>query len=386
MKDGNRSAAIAGVGYTAFSRESGRSVLSLATEAARACADDAGLPLTEVDGVGSFMVLNDSVSTEAVATTLAVPELRWTMDFQQGGQSPCFVVGMAALAIEAGLADSVIVFRALNGRSSIRVGSGQFAGPGGQYRYPIGYSSYLMYIAMWAQRYLYETGCGEEDLAKVAVAQRRYSELNCRAINRRPLDFEAYFGEKYVAEPFRPSDCTREVDGGCAVLVTSLDRARDLRHPPAVVRSAAYRAGARPGLDIGDQISCDDYSRNFTSLLASELYERAGLGPGDIEFAEIYDCFTSVVLMGLEGLGLCARGEAGGFVGSGATWLDGQLPTNTHGGLLGEGYLHGMNTVAEAVLQIQGRGGDRQVPHHDATVVTSGALIDGSAMILTSDT
>src|SRR5580698_8582811 len=100
MKDGNRSAAIAGVGYTAFSRESGRSVLSLATEAARACADDAGLPLTEVDGVGSFMVLNDSVSTEAVATTLAVPELRWTMDFQQGGQSPCFVVGMAALAIE----------------------------------------------------------------------------------------------------------------------------------------------------------------------------------------------------------------------------------------------------------------------------------------------
>jgi acetyl-CoA acetyltransferase len=385
MSKRNRTAAIAGVGYTAFSRDSGRSVLSLATEAARACADDAGLPLGEIDGIGSFMVLNDSVSTEAVATTLAVPALRWALDFQQGGQSPCFVVGLAALAVEAGLADNVVVFRALNGRSSIRVGSGQFAGPGGQYRYPIGYSSYLMYIAMWAKRYLYETGCDEKDLANVAVAQRRYAEMNPRAVNRRPLDFDDYFQERFVAEPFRPSDCTREVDGGCAVLVTSLDRARDLRHPPAVVRASAYRAGARPGLDIGDQISCDDYTRNFTGFLAAELFERAGVTPSDIDFAEIYDCFTSVVLMGLEGLGLCERGEAGGFVGSGATALDGELPTNTHGGLLAEGYLHGMNTVAEAVLQIQGRGGERQVPRHDLTVVTSGALIDGSAMILSSD-
>ena len=119
--------------------------------------------------------------------------------------------------------------------------------------------------------------------------------------------------------------------------------------------------------------------------MRQELFDRAGVGPLDVEVAEIYDCFTSTVLMGLEGLGLCGRGESGAFVRSGACALDGRLPTNTGGGLLAEGYLHGMNTVAEAVLQVQGRGGVRQAPRHDVAVVTSGALMDGYALILTSD-
>ena len=158
------------------------------------------------------------------------------------------------------------------------------------------------------------------------------------------------------------ADCTSEVDGACAVLVTTLERARDLRQPPAIVASTAYRAGARVGLDIGDLSLYDDYTRNFTSLLQHELFKRAGLGPEDVDFAEIYDCFSSVVLMGLEGLGFCKRGEAGAFIAAGQTRIDGRLPVNTNGGLLTEGYLHGMNTVAEAVLQIQGRCGDRQSP------------------------
>jgi acetyl-CoA acetyltransferase len=152
-----------------------------------------------------------------------------------------------------------------------------------------------------------------------------------------------------------------------------------------VIASGVYRAGARPGLDIGDQLLYDDYTRNFTDLLRDELYGRAGITADDVDFAEIYDCFTSVVLMGLEGLGFCGRGEAGDFLRSGAPALDGKLPVNTHGGLLAEGYLHGMNTVAEAVLQIQGRCGDRQAPRHEVGVVTSGALADGSALVLTTD-
>lgn len=380
-----RQVAIAGVGYTPLTKNSGRSVLSLATEAALAAIDDAGLPVKQVDGVGSFMVLNDSVSCGALGTALGLPELRWTMEFQHGGQSPCHVVGLAAMAVACGYAENVVVFRALNGRSGVRVGSGQFAGGAAQYRYPIGYNSYMMYIAMWAQRYLHETGQGTRDLGAVAVAQRRYAERNPRAIVRKPLDMEAYLASPWVAEPFRVADCTSEVDGACAVLVTSLDRARDLRQPPAIVASTAYRAGARVGLDIGDLMLYDDYTRNFTSLLKDELFARAKLSPSDVEFAEIYDCFTSVVLMGLEGLGLCKRGEAGAFVASGGTWLDGELPTNTSGGLLSEGYLHGMNAVCEAVLQIQGRGGDRQAPRHNVGVVTSGALADGSAMLLTVD-
>lgn len=380
-----RTAAAVGVGYTELSKSSGRTVLDLATEAGRKAADDAGVPLSDIDGVVSFSVLGDSVSSEAVATSLAVPGLRFVMDFQQGGQSPCFMIQQAAMAVAQGYAENVLVFRALNGRSGIRVGSGSFPGGAAQYRYPIGYNAYLMYIAMWARRYLHETGTDPEALAAVAIAQRAYAEMNERAIQRKPLDLDAYLASPMIADPFRVADCTSEVDGACAVLVTSLERARDLRQPPAVIASAAYRAGPRPGLDIGDQLLYDDYTRNFTGLLRGELFGRAGITPSDVDFAEIYDCFTSVVLMGLEGLGFCDRGEAGDFVRSGATRLDGSLPVNTHGGLLAEGYLHGMNTVAEAVLQIQGRGGNRQVATHEVGVVTSGALVDGSALVLTTD-
>jgi acetyl-CoA acetyltransferase len=277
------------------------------------------------------------------------------------------------------------VFRAMNGRSGQRVGTMEFHGMGAQFRYPIGYDAYLMYVAMWAQRFLHETGQGELDLAAVALAQRDYAVANDRAFKRRPLDLDGYLASPYVVEPFRPSDCTVEVDGACAVLVTSVEQARDLRHPPAVIASGAYRAGPRSGLDIGDHLLWDDYTRNYTSLLRDELFARAGVTQSDVEVAEIYDCFTSTVLMGLEGLGLCERGASGELVRSGATRLDGRLPTNTHGGLLAEGYLHGMNTVAEAVLQVQGRGGDRQAPRHEVCAVTSGAMMDGSALILTAD-
>src|SRR5690606_27070881 len=174
--------------------------------AARAAADDAGLPLSDVDGVVSFSVLGDSVPSEAVATTLALPELRYVMDFQQGGQSPCFMVQNAAMAVAHGYADNVLVFRALNGRSGVRVGSTSFAGGGSQYRYPIGYSAYLMYIAMWARRYMHVTGATTEDLAAVAIAQRDYAMRNERAIVRKPLDLESYLNSPLVAEPFRVAD------------------------------------------------------------------------------------------------------------------------------------------------------------------------------------
>lgn len=380
-----RAVALAGVGHTDFTRASGRSVLGLATEACRRAIEDAGLSPSDVDGVSSFMVLEDSVVVDAVATTLALPPLRYVMDFNQGGQAPCYLVMQAANAIALGQAEVVVVYRALNGRSGTRVGSGRFPGPGGEFRYPIGYSAYMMYVAMWAQRFLHETGQGTDDLAAVALAQRWYAERNERAYRREPLTREDYLDQPLVVDPFRAADCTVEVDGGCAVVLTSLERARDLPHPPVVVASGAYAAGRRPGLDIGDHTLFGDYTRNYTSVLRDELFGRAGIGPEDVDVAEIYDCFTSTVLMGLEGLGLVERGGAGGFVREGNTAIDGTLPTNTHGGLLAEGYLHGMNTVAEAVLQLQGRGGERQAPRHEVAVVTSGAQVDGSALLLTAD-
>ena len=378
-------AAIAGVGYTDLTAASGRSILDLATEAGRRALDDAGLDAQEVDGIASFMVMHDSVPCQALATALALPELRFVVDADLGGQAPCYLTWLAAMAVESGHARNVLVFRAMNGRSGQRVGTMEFHGMGAQFRYPIGYDAYVMYVAMWAQRFLHETGQGDRDLAAVALAQRVYAMANPRAFKRRSLDLDGYLSSPFVVEPFRASDCTVEVDGACAVLVTSVERARDLRRPPAVIASGAYRAGPRSGLDIGDHLLWDDYTHNYTSLLRDELFGRAGVGPNDVQVAEIYDCFTSTVLMGMEGLGLCERGASGELVRSGATGLDGRLPTNTHGGLLAEGYLHGMNTVAEAALQVQGRGGDRQAPRHEVCAVTSGALMDGSALIVTTD-
>jgi acetyl-CoA acetyltransferase len=378
-------AAIAGVGYSPFTRRSGMSVLELAQQAGQAAIDDAGFTNSDVDGVASFMVMDDSVLCQAVASALALPELSFTADLQLGGQAPCHLVQLAAMAVDSGQANTVLVYRAMNGRSGPRVGTMQFPGPGAQFRYPIGYDAYMMYVGMWANRFLYETGQGELDLAAVALAQRAYAVDNERALLQTPLTLENYLAQPFVVDPYRVADCTSEVDGACAVVVTSVDRARDGRHPPAVIVSGAYSAGPHPGLDIGDHLLWEDYTRNYTTLLRDRLFGRAGLKPSEVDFAEIYDCFTSTVLVGLEGLGLCGRGESGAFVRSGATSLTGSLPTNTHGGLLAEGYLHGMNTVAEAALQIQGRGGVRQAPKHEVGVVTSGALMDGSALILTAD-
>jgi acetyl-CoA acetyltransferase len=377
--------AIVGVGYSAFSRRSGQSVLDLALGACRGAIADAGLEARAVNGIASFSVLNDSVPSQSVGTVLGLPTQSYVLDLQLGGQAPSFMIMHAAMAVESGLADYVVAYRALNGSSGIRVGSSQFGGPAAQYRYPIGFTAYPQYMAMWARRYMIETGATEDDLAAVPIQQRQYAVNNDRAILRNPLTLEQYYASKYVAEPFRVPDCTREVDGACAVVVTSLENARQLPRPPVVIQGAAYACGPRSGLDIGDGLLWQDYSRNYTSYLADALWASSGIGPKDVGFAEIYDCFSSTVLIGLEGLGLVGRGEAGRFVRSGATGLHGELPVNTNGGLLSEGYLHGMNTVAEAALQIQGRGGERQVPRHDTCVVTSGGMMDGSALVLTRE-
>jgi acetyl-CoA acetyltransferase len=381
----SRTAAIAGVGYTPFTRTSGRSVLALARAACRAAVDDAGLEMDVVDGIATYSVMHDSAPAQAVATVLALPRLRYSLDIDLGGQAPCHITHQAAVAVESGQADAILVYRAMNGRSGRRVGDMRFAGSGGAFRYPLGYGAYLMYVAMWARRFLHETGQDEHDLAAVALAQRRWAQDNERAVRREPLDLDGYLDSGFVAEPFRALDCTIEVDGGCALLVTTAERARDLRHAPVRIAAAAYRAGRGSGLDIGDHLSWRDYSRNYTNLLADDLFAQAGLSPADLDLAEIYDCFTSTALMGLEGLGICERGTSGAFVRSGATAPGGSLPVNTHGGLLAEGYLHGMNTLTEAVLQLQGRCGTRQVPGAETCAVTSGALMDGSAMILTTD-
>lgn len=377
--------AIAGVGYTKLSRDSQRTVLDLAAEACANAVCDAGLELGDIDGIVSFSVLGDSVSSEFVASALGMSKQNFIITMNTGGQAPSLCVMTAAMAVQSGLAENVLVFRALNGRSGKRIGGMQVAGASAQFRDPIGYIGQPAYMAMWARRYMIETGATAEDLAAVVMAQREYAALNERAIIRNSLTMEQYLASPMIADPFRKADCTAEVDGACALLVTSLENARTMKHAPVVIEGASYLCGARSGLDLSDDLLWDDYTVNYTHLMSRQLWESAGLTPNDVHFAELYDCFSSTVLFALEGLGFAGRGEAGSFVRAGETRLTGSLPVNTHGGLLCEGYIHGMNTVAEAVLQIQGRGGERQVPKSDIGVVTSGARVDGSALILRRD-
>ncbi|HEY2717133.1 MAG TPA: hypothetical protein VGI73_13015 [Solirubrobacterales bacterium] len=377
--------AVAGIGQTGFSAESGKSVLALAAEACREAAADAGVGLDQIDGVVSYSIFDDSVPTEAVATALGLGDVSYTLDMHLGGQSPCLLVMHAAMAIHSGLADNVLLFRAMNGRSGVRVGRAPIAGGGAPFRYPLGYVSYAQYMAMWARRYMVETGATQEDIGAVPIAQRVYAETNPRAmLGHKPLSAEDYAESRWIAEPFRLHDCAREVDGACALLLTSRERARDLAQPPVVVAGSAYVAPRRPGLDIGDSLFWDDFTRNHTSFLRDRLWASAGLGPEDVDVAELYDCFSSVVHWSLEGLGFCGRGEAGPFIREGNTAAGGSLPVNTHGGMLGEGYLHGANTVVEAVRQIQGRAAN-QVDGAEVAVTTSGGMESGSALVLTVD-
>jgi acetyl-CoA acetyltransferase len=377
--------AISGVGYTEFTKESGRTVVDLADEACRAALDQAGLDAADVDGIVSYSLFNDSVACQAVATSLAIPELSYALDMNMGGVSPALAVINAAMAVDAGLATNVLVFRALNGRSGIRIGQKGFPAPTAQYRYPVGLTAYPQYMALLARRYMIETGAKEEDLAAVVMTQREHASDNERAIRRQPLTLEQYLADRFVVEPFRTVDCTSEVDGGCAVLVSSLQTARQLETAPVVVQGAAWSTGPRAGLDIADLLTWPDYSRICQHYLADRLWQSSGLGPRDIDIAEIYDCFSCMVLFAVEGLGIAARGGAGEFIRSGATKPGGELPLNTHGGLLCEGYLHGMNTLGEAVQQLQGNAGARQVAAAGRCVVTSGAMGDGSALVLVRD-
>lgn len=378
-------AAVSGVGYTSLTGSGGRSVLSLAAEACQRALDDCGLVASDVDGIATFGLFNDTVASQAVATILGTGDLSYTLDVNNGGSQPCFLVMNAAMAVAAGLAKTVIVFRALNGRTGSKVGSTRFDAPTSQYRYPIGLSAYPQYIAMWARRFMLETGATEDDFAAVVMEQRKYAARNERAVRRGLLDVDDYLSRPFVVEPFRTVDCTVEVDAAVAVVVTSLERARDLRVAPAIIEGASWITGRGAGLDIADLHSWPDFSYNCQHYLAPRLWASAGLFPDQIDVAEIYDCFSPAVLYGLEGLGFVGRGESGDFIRSGATRLNGALPVNTHGGLLNEGYVHGMNTVAEAVLQIQQRCGDRQVVGAQTAVATSGVLVDGSALILRTD-
>jgi acetyl-CoA acetyltransferase len=350
--------AIVGIGWSRLSKHSGVTTLSLAADAIRAALADASLAPADIGGVATHAI-NDSAPPQTVARALGMENITWYHDEYGGGSKSHSIVGQAVLACGAGLADNVVVYRALNSRSGHRLGgSGTIAMPAMelQYERPYGLLGAPQHYAMMARAHMLRYGTKHEQLGALAVQQRANAVENPRAMMRTPITLHDYLASRWVAEPFRVLDCCVETDGACALVLTTAERSHDLAKPPVYVSGAAWGIGAN-AMSSGHR----DLTTTPAATIAPVLFARAGVGPDDVDVAEIYDCFTYTALVQLEDYGFCAKGEGGAFVESGATARDGRLPVNTHGGFLSEGYVHGLNHVCEAVSQLRGEAGSRQV-------------------------
>jgi acetyl-CoA acetyltransferase len=380
--------AIVGIGATDFSKASGRSDLTLATQAALAAIDDAGLVPADIDGI--VRCSHDTVLQSDLADALGIPTITYWSDVGPGGVAPAGMIGQAVGAILSGQATSVLVFRELNGRSGARYGQSRVAtervGGAGSYDewfQPYGMLTAGQIFACMARRHMIEFGTRPEDLGHIAVACRNRANANPAAqMHGRPLTLEQYAGARMISDPLRLFDFCLETDGACAVVVTSAERARDLRQPPALIRAVAQASMPDPQPGVMFPVLM---RRSLTELparyVADTLYRRAGMGPEDIDVAQMYDCFTITVLLQLEDWGFCKKGEGGPFVSSGALEPGGQLPINTAGGHLSEGYVHGMNHVLEGVRQVRGTS-TSQVAGARTCLITSTPLPPGSGLIL----
>jgi acetyl-CoA acetyltransferase len=378
-------AAIAGVGYTPFTKDSGVSTLTLAIDAILAALDDAGLTVDDVDALATHRV-GDSTPPWVVAPALGIPEVSWYLDQFGGGSVSHAVIGQAAMAVATGVAGTVVCYRAINARSEFRMGgTGRGVPPvfDAQYQAPYGYFAPPQQFAMFTRAHMIKYGTTHEQLGHIAVGQRTNAVKNPRALKRDPITLDDYLASRWIAEPLRLLDCCLETDGACAVVVTSAERARDLAAPPVLISGAVWGGG-----DSFFSGQGGDFTVSEAARIAPRLYAMAGVGPEDIDVAELYDCFTYSVLVQLEDYGFCAKGEGGPYAASGVTRLDGPLPVNTHGGFLSEGYVHGINHVAEAVAQLRGTAGDRQVSGAEVALSTAqpGYVLAGtSALILRAD-
>jgi acetyl-CoA acetyltransferase len=375
--------AITGVGCTAFSRKSGVSVETLALQASLGAIRDAGLTPRDIDGVVSFAV-GDSVLVRSVAQTLGLESSNWYVDLFGGGSYSCAAIANAAMAVSLGLCRHVLVYRALNGRSGRRFGRGadtSQSGVGGpqQFSVPFGQLGPATSYGMLARRHMIEYGTTTEHFGHVAVTLRANAVRNERAIMRTPITLQDHQDSRWIADPLRLLDCCQETDGACALIVSHSEVARDLPHPPAYLSSFAIGGSGASALSP-DKV--EDFTTFFPAHIAPGLYERAGIEVGDIDLAALYDAFTFLVIGQLEDFGFCKKGEGGPFVADGHIGPKGSIPVGTNGGLLSEGYVHGINNVIEAVRQLRGDAGERQLDGVEVALASGWGANVGSALIL----
>ncbi len=383
-------ASIVGIGATEFSKDSGRSEMSLASEAVAAAIADAGLMPSDIDGMVTYST--DNNPDVEIARHVGIGSLRHFSRVHYGGGAACGTIVMAAMAVATGVADAVVCYRAFNERSGRRFGAGVQDLPNAataeraqfSWTTPAGQLTPASWVAMVARRYMHLYGATSADFGRVAVAGRRHAANNPAAwFYNDPITLEDHQASRWIVDPLHLLDCCQESDGGQALVVTSAERARDLPNTPALIVAGAQGAGV-------DQWTMTSFFRDDIAQLpemkvvADELWTSSGLTPADIQTAILYDHFTPYVLMQLEEFGFCGRGEAKDFIKDGALEIGGRLPINTHGGQLGEAYIHGMNGIAEAVRQVRGTSVN-QVDKVENVLVTAGTGVPTSGLILGVD-
>lgn len=376
--DQERKACLVGIGQSEFTRWGGikdRSQFQVTAQAAVAAVHDAGLKPADVDGFASFS--DDANSAPLMAVALGLPQLRWTsMVWGGGGGGSMGALAQACAAVEAGHAETVVVYRGLCQGQGRRFGKFSSARAGASFVNPVGLFSPPSMLALLLRRFMHlYPQINELHLAEIALSARANANRNPNAVmHDRPLTLEQYLAGRWIAEPLRLYDCCLETDGACAVVVTTRERAADLKQPVVEVLSSVHGGGPQWGLGPlgGHNMPDEDYASTNGRALARDLYVKAGVSPADIDVAQIYDHFSGLVLMALEDYGFCGRGESGDFVAGGAIRYDsGKLPINTSGGQLSEAYVHGMNLLVEGVRQLRGTS-TSQVADARVCLVTGG--------------
>jgi acetyl-CoA acetyltransferase len=380
-------AAIVGVGETGYLRGADQSILQMSLSASMAAIRDAGLKPSDVDAV---IPPPGFVAWDEIAAHLGIPDVRYTACPQMGGASPTAALITGAMAIATGLAETVLLTIGWNGYSALRPRAdarpnkrrftAAFFDTVKNYYAPYGLRSAPWWYSLYLQRYVKHYGVPPEAAGAIAVACRKHAQLNEKALMRgRPLTMDEYLASPFIAEPLRKLDCCVETDCAAAIVLTSVERAKDLPHVPVTILGGAEGHPNRPD----ELINRKDVLDLGLHLAAPRAFAMAGVKPTDMDFLQIYDCFTYVALLELEALGFTERGGAADFVKDGNIELGGKFPMNTHGGLMSQGHCWGMNHIVEATRQLRHAAGAAQVPGCELGLVTGyGDLGDGSIAIL----
>lgn len=383
-----RTAAIVGAAHSPLGEVPGSTSLSLMTDAAVSAVADAGLTPTDIDGIIVRGPDDEYCFQQQLGERLGL-NAAFSTSLDNGGASQALSVIIASMAIEAGLASTVLCGYARNAWSRTRRSGSRRArmdqsthNRTREWRDSFGYFGEAATHALGAQRHMAMYGTTKEHLGGVAVSFREHATRNPHAQMRSSLSMEEYMNGRLIAEPFGIYDCSLRTDGAGAVLVTDTGKAKDCPHTPVVVRGFGSHNNLQ-GWTVDNHMV-----QTAAKASGERAYRLADVSPSDIDTAQLYDCFTYMVLVQLEDYGFCAKGEGGEFISSGALRLGGALPTNTSGGQLSEGHVEGMLQVVEAVRQLRHEySADRQVPDARLALVSGhgGNTVCHSTLILERD-